>query len=134
MKRTLVWTVAGALLGWLVAGGFGLLAGIVVALAADRFPPVVLWSAVGAPAVVALATLVEADLDERGIRTFASARPQAHQLGLLMVLVWAAAAVVMWTMSDAPSTVTGSQPGHRRRWPLIPLVVLAVLVTAIVIE
>ncbi len=127
LRTVLVRAVLGPLGGWLVAGWLGLVVGAVAGAATVVAPRAVLAAAVAAPALVAVWTLGEADLDERSIRTFVQARPAAHDLGLAMVVVWVAAAVVVW--NQAPPDPTVAAPSWRRRpwWPLVLLVALAAI-------
>lgn len=117
----------GALAGWLVAGWVGLPVGGAAAAALVFAPRTLPAAAAYAPALLALWTAAEADLDARSIRTFVQARPVSHDLGLVTVVVWAAAAVAVWKQSVPDRTVAAPSPRPRSRWALAVLVIAASL-------
>lgn len=123
-----------AALSWFVAGWLGLVSCVVVGVGISLAPRFVLGAAVAAPVVLAVMTVTEADTDPAGIRVFAAARPLSHDLGLVMVIIWCGASVIVWRRSEtSPVGPERGLPG-RRWWVLALLVVVALATTALTID
>lgn len=133
-QRAVFGAIVGGLTGWAAAGTIGFVAGLVSGALVVIGPRLLPVAAVIGVAVVAGLTVLEEDLDERLIRTFAAARPRTHDAGLVLVIVWAAAAVVVWRTAAPDPTVEAPDRADRRRWLLLVLLVSAVVATAVAID
>lgn len=131
MIRAVACTLIGAALGWAIGGTVGLIAGTVAGVAIVVAPNLIMAGVLSAPVTLAVVTLMEADTDDSLVRSFATVRPRAHDVGLVMVVIWVAAAVLVWSNGTAEPTVARRSPGSRRRW-LLPVFIVAALVLALV--
>jgi hypothetical protein len=126
--------IVGGLAGWVVAGTIGFVAGVVCGALVVIGPRILPVAAVVGSAVLGGLTVLEEELDEELIRTFSATRPRTHDAGLVLVVVWAAAAIVVWRSVEPESTVGSPDRADRRRWLLLMLLVLAVVATAVAID